>query len=236
MSTQHDNDLRNQQAVEPCWKTVGVSGDGTCPELARAVHCRNCSVFTNAGQQLFEREPPAEYVAKQTALLAEELDEEAAGSEAMIVFRIEEEWLALDVAAVVEVAEPRPVHRVPHRSDRLLMGIANIRGELQLCISLRALLGIEGADHLSESSSQTLESERSAYRLLVCENRGRRWAFAVDEVTGVHRARIDQLGNVPSTIGKSVNRLVGAVFTWEDKSIGRLDTNRLFDSLEERIG
>ena len=116
------------------------------------------------------------------------------------------------------------------------MGITNIRGELQLCISLRAVLGIDGAEHLSESNSQTLEPEGSADRLLVCENLGRRWAFAVDEVTGVHRVRIDQLGNVPPTIGKSVNRVVDAVFTWEDKSIGRLDTNRLFDSLEERIG
>ena len=103
-----------------------MAGDGSCPELAKAVHCRNCPVFAEASQQLFEREPPAEYVAEQTALLAEKLDDEAAGSEAMIVFRIGEEWLAIDVAAVLEVAEPRPVHRIAHRSDRLLMGIANI--------------------------------------------------------------------------------------------------------------
>ena len=236
MSTGHENGLRNPQAAEPCWRTIGVAGDGSCSELARVVHCRNCSVFANAGQQLFEREPPAEYVAEQTALLAEKLDVAAARSEAMIVFRIDEEWLALDVTAVVEVAEPRPVYRVPHRSDRLLMGIANIRGELQLCVSLRALLGIDGIDRLSESSPQTVESKSSLSRLLVCENRERRWAFAVDAVAGVHRIRTDQLGNVPSTIAKSVNRLVAAVLTWEDKSVGRLDTNRLFDSLEEGIG
>jgi chemotaxis-related protein WspD len=117
------------------------------------------------------------------------------------------------------------------------MGIANIRGELQLCVSLRALLGIDGADRLSDHGAPVpTESGPSPCRLLVCENRERRWAFAVDEVAGVHRVRSDHLGNVPSTIGKSVNRLVCAVFTGEKRSVGRLDTNRLFDSLEERIG
>jgi chemotaxis-related protein WspD len=166
-------------------------------------------------------------------VLAEQVAEEAAGSEAMVVFRIEEEWLALDVDVVVEVAEPRPVHRVPHRTDRLLMGIVNIRGELQLCVSLRDLLGIAGSDRLSEESA---ERDDSLSRLLVCEREGQRWAFAVDEVTGVQRVVIDRLGNVPSTIAKSVKKLVKAVFHFEEKSVGRLDVDRVFTLVGEKIG
>jgi chemotaxis-related protein WspD len=237
-------------AAESCWKTIGVMGDGSCPELPSAVHCRNCKVFREAGQQLFEREPPAEYVEEQTAQLAEEVSEEAVGCEAMIIFRIGDEWLALDVETVVEVAEPRTVHRVPHRTDRLLLGIVNIRGELQLCVSLRELLGIDGTDRLPgfNSSSAALSGiaaaeddeeekpERSEARLLVAERNGGRWAFAVDEVAGVHRVRSDQLGNVPSTVSKSVDRLAKAVFHWQGKSVGRLADGRLFDSLEGSIG
>ncbi len=234
MSISQSDNRQSVPMVEQCWKTIGVMGDGSCEKLATAVHCRNCPVFMEAGQQLFEREPPAEYVQEQTAVLSEEVADEAVGSEAMIVFRIAEEWLALDVEAVVEVAEPRPVHRVPHRTDRLLMGIVNIRGELQLCVSLRALLGVDGADCLSEEALG--EGSDSSCRLLVCERNEQRWAFAVDEVAGVQRVAIDRLGNVPTTIAKSVKRLIKAVFRWEEKSVGRLNVDRVFASLEESIG
>ena len=234
MSVSQNDNTQSAPMVKQCWKSIGVMGDGSCERLATAVHCRNCPVFMEAGQQLFEREPPADYILEQTALLSEEMAEDAVGSEAMIVFRIDEEWLALDVDAVVEVAEPRPVHRVPHRTDRLLMGIANIRGELQLCVSLRALLGMDGADRLSEGDLS--DGAGSSCRLLVCERSGQRWAFAVDEVAGVQRVAIDRLGNVPSTIAKSVKRLIKAVFRWGKKSVGRLDVDRVFASLEESIG
>jgi chemotaxis-related protein WspD len=231
--SQNDN-TRSAPMVEQCWKAIGVMGDGSCEKLATSVHCRNCPVFTEAGQQLFERAPPAAYLKEQTALLSEEVAEEAVDSEAMIVFRLEEEWLALDVEAVVEVAEPRPVHRVPHRSNRLLMGIVNIRGELQLCVSLHALMGIGGTDQVLEREAD--EPVDLTCRLLVCQRGEQRWVFAVDEVAGVQRVAIDQLGNVPSTIAKSVKRQVKAVFRWDEKSVGRLDADRLFASLEETIG
>lgn len=234
MSTSQNDNSQATPMVEQCWKTIGVMGDASCEKLATAVHCRNCPVFREAGQKLFEREPPAEYVLEQTALLSEEVAEEAADSEAMLVFRIDEEWLALDVDAVVEVAEPRPVHGIPHRTDRLLMGIANIRGELQLCVSLHALLGIDGDDCLSAGDSS--ETDRSSCRILVCEKDGQRWAFAVDEVAGVQRVPIDRLENVPSTIAKSAKRLTKGVFRFEEKSVGQLNVDRVFASLEEKIG
>jgi len=248
VATDRDKTAFSDAAGEPCWKTVGVMGDGSCPELPAAVHCRNCKVFMEAGRQLFEREPPADYVEEQTAQLSQEVSEQAAGSEAMIIFRVGSEWLALDVQSVVEVAEPRTVHRVPHRSDRLLLGIVNIRGELQLCVSLREVLGIGGTDELPDVGKSSAgpsgivaeddagKPARSASRLLVAERSGGRWAFAVDEVAGVYRVRTDRLGNVPSTVAKSVGRLADVVFGWEGKSVGRLADDRLFDSLKGRIG
>ena len=221
-----------QLAAKQCWKNIGVLGDGSCKELETAVHCHNCPVFSQAGQQLLEGEPPAEYIREQTALLAAELEDETAGSEALIVFRIGKEWLALDVDVLVEVAQPRIVQRVPHRSNQLLLGIVNIRGEIQLCVSLRSLLGMADADRLAGSGA---DPSPSTCRLLVCERDGVRWACAVDEVSGVQRIGVNQLGNVPSTVAKSVKRLTNAVFRWEEKSVGRLDQERLFDSLEGNI-
>ena len=142
-------------AYDACWDRIGVQGDRSCPKLAAAIHCRNCPVFSAAGQQLFEREAPPEYVDECTRRLT--AADEVAGSDghSLLLFRVGPEWLAIDTQAVVEVVEPRPIHRVPHRTDRLLLGLANIRGELHLCISLRELLGIEPTEGDAKSNCRS---------------------------------------------------------------------------------
>jgi chemotaxis-related protein WspD len=240
VSSQHEHELPGDAAAGQCWKVIGVAGAGSCAALTEVVHCRNCPVFAAAGEQLFEREPPAEYIAEQTDLLARKVEDEAAGTEALLLFRLGREWIALDVQVSVEVAEARTIHRVPHRSGDLFLGIVNIRGELQLCASLHALLGLEGVSQAAGGSLPSAASsaswDRGQTRLLVCQDHGRRWVFPVDEVAGVVHLSSSQLGNVPSTVDKSGTRLVNAVFRWAEKRVGRLDTARLFDSLEERIG
>src|SRR5258706_152676 len=36
---------RAPPAIDACWNRIGVRGDGSCPELARHVHCRHCPAF-----------------------------------------------------------------------------------------------------------------------------------------------------------------------------------------------
>src|SRR5438105_1439606 len=90
-------------AVNDCWNRIGVKGDGSCPELKSVVHCYNCPVFAAASQCLFARETPVDVVAEYGAALAKS-DEARGGTEVpLLVFRLGEEWLALDVAWIVEV-------------------------------------------------------------------------------------------------------------------------------------
>ncbi len=220
-------------ATDDCWNRIGAMGDGSCPELKDAVHCRNCSVFKSAGQRLFEREPPAQYVDEQTRQLARQSDTEATDTVAVLVFRVGQEWLALDVGVVAEVADPRTVHRIPHRSSQLLLGLVNIRGELQLCISMPTLLGIDAAGGLPEKESP---GASATSRLLVVDYRGQTWVFPVDEVAGVHRVGVDKLGNVPATVAIGPKRFSRAVFVWEGKKVGYLADDRLLQSMEGSIG
>lgn len=208
--------------LDDCWNRIGVRGDHSCPELAAVIHCQNCPVFARAGRRLFERPPPPECVEEWTERLARQEEEDAGEVLSLIVFRVGPEWLAFDVHTMVEVAEPRRVHRIPHRRHAALQGLVNIRGELQLCVSLRELLGIK-----SEGPPPD-RAERTGW-LLLTEHDGQSWALAVDEVAGVARVPQRAVSNVPATVSGSPTSAACGVFLGQDKRVGCLDTRRLFD-------
>ena len=47
--------------IYDCWNQIGVEGDGSCADLEKFIHCRNCPVYANAGLQLLNRPLPPEY-------------------------------------------------------------------------------------------------------------------------------------------------------------------------------
>ena len=93
---------------------IGVSGNGTCPELAKVVHCRNCPVYAAGGRSLLEREPPAEYLHEWTQALAEKDEDTAADTLSVLIFRLGREWLALPTRVCQE--SPRCVRYTPCRT------------------------------------------------------------------------------------------------------------------------
>lgn len=226
--------------VGDCWNSIGVRGDSTCSELPKYVHCRNCPVFTAAGKTLFDREPPGHFVDEWTRALAEDHSRDAGEIEPVVIFRVGEEWLAIDARTAVEVNEWRVVHRIPHRSDRLLLGLVNVRGELHLGISLRELLGIDAAQpdavRLAAKESGSAYAAVEQRRLLVVERGACRWVFQVDEVVGVRHVPVVELVNVPTTVAKGTTQASRAVFPFEHRRVGLLNEDRIFDMLQRRIG
>ena len=136
--------------------------------------------------------------------------------------------------ALVEITTIRPLHRVPHRTAGTLEGLVNIRGQLQLCVSLHALLSLEE----KPPSMQADAEAPSAARLLVVERgdgSAGRWVFGVDEVAGVQRVVRSALRAVPSTVSQSNARVCQALFDWQERTVGLLDDSRLLDGLAELI-
>jgi chemotaxis-related protein WspD len=207
-----------------CWKLIGVFGDGSCAELTKVTHCRNCPVFTRAGRELMERAPPEGYRDEWTSLLAREKDKPTR-DQSVIVFRVGEEWLGLDTTLFVEVAEWKRPHRIAHRSSTLLAGIVNIRGQLQLCVSLHGLLQVPAPEQASPSA-----------RLLVVAREAVTWVLACDEVHGVHFFPRDGLENVPVTVGEALATQSRGVFRWNERRVGYLNGDTLFMALKKAIG
>jgi len=129
--------------LNDCWNKIGVWGNRECGELKHLIHCRNCVVYSSAAAQLLGGELPKGYLEGWTTHFATEAKVESRSMQAALIFRIGAEWLALSPTNLQEIAEGRPTHTVPQVRSNILLGLANIRGELLVCVALDRLLGIE---------------------------------------------------------------------------------------------
>src|SRR6266700_2012467 len=116
--------------VNACWTAIGVRGDGSCPELKQYVHCRNCPVYSAGAMQVLDGEAPVDDLVRRTSHLAEPEHVKELNTQSIVIFRVGSEWLALPAPCVTEVANLRPIHRLPHRPSGMLLGLASVRGEL----------------------------------------------------------------------------------------------------------
>ena len=212
---------------DDCWNKIGVAGDGSCPELDKQIHCRNCPVFENAARFFFQRPPPADYLREWAGLLAQPVVAGSGDQAGLLVFRLGIEWLALAILNAVEVTSIRPVHRVPHRTNPVFGGLINLRGQLHPCVSLHGLLGIDPID--------PTVNPPIAPRLILIRRDGDVWAFPADEVAGVQHVARQDLQNIPSTLSNPAGSYSRAVFGWGDRSVNVLDEPRLFLALR-RLG
>jgi chemotaxis-related protein WspD len=203
--------------IDDCWNRIGVAGDRSCPELPAHIHCRNCPVFSNAARNLFDRPAPEGYLQEWTAALSSTIQTVEDDFTSLFMFRLGDECLGLRTALLVEVTPRRPIHRVPHRSNAVFQGLVNIRGQLQLCLSLHGLLGLP-------------ETAGGGAFLTVVEDAGERWAFPADEVMGVHRIPRSALRKVPGTLANPLTSFTQAVFTWEERHVGFLEEQRLLSA------
>lgn len=211
--------------IDDCWKRIGVWSPGArCERLAEVVHCRNCPTYSATGRKLLEREFTAdmrEQATQRYAAPAAVISREKGTS--FTVFRVGTEWLAIPTRTIERVGDPVPVRRIPHRSSPVLCGLGNFFGEIELVISIEALLGLEPL-------AKTGEQERGRYqgratpRMLLLNREAGRLAFVTAEVLGTWRQHEGELGPVPSTLARALLRYVRATMM-VDAGIGRADAS-----------
>lgn len=211
-----------------CWNRIGVNGDGTCAELTKFVHCRNCPVYSNAAALLLDRSLPADYRRHWTGHFALEKKRVAPGKMSVVIFRVGAEWLALSTKAFQEVAERRRIHSLPHRRQDVVMGLVNIRGELLICVSLGRLLGIE-------KPGPPGHSRAIRDRLVVAEAQGSVFTFPVEEIHGVHRFHLEELKDAPATVSRANPGFTRGILGWGKKSVGCLNEEALFATLNRSL-
>ncbi len=223
------NPLTDVEDIENCWKIIGVWSDqgGQCEKLQTVIHCRNCEVFTQAGRSLLERELPDDYVQEWTSVLADKKTDELIGTLSLLVFRIEKEWLALPSLLFAEVIEVAKIHILPHRPNPVLQGLVNVHGEVCLCISLRALLGIESLDSTAQMPNHP--------RMLVMGDAKQRWVFRVDEIHGIQRLHPSRIQPPPISAQKTGAGYSRGIFAWNSKQVAVLDNELMLRQLSRSV-
>ncbi|WP_158934633.1 chemotaxis protein CheW [Burkholderia sp. S171] len=239
--------------IDDCWNRIGVRGDGSCPRLEDYIHCRNCPVHDAAAARVLDREQSADAVIigqevlhRPTAQSMGKYAAREADATSWLVFRIGDEWLGLPTTIFQQVAQLRPIHSLPHRRHRAVLGVVNIRGRLLVCASLARLFGIASAvgqdgRRPEEHSGQQGIDARDLARLLVVEpggdvgERGNPIVFPVDAVDGVHRFARADFQAVPTTIASMSASHAVAVTAWKGVTVGLLDAAKLFETLNRSL-
>ena len=137
--------MADAMQIDDCWNRIGVwsKTGASCPQLVKVIHCRNCEIYSAAGRLLLEQKAPLEYKQQWAKRYAQPLVRSLRRGTSVTVFRIGMEWLAIPTQAIKSIEDPVPIRRIPHRSNPVLRGMANLAGEIELLVSLEALLGIE---------------------------------------------------------------------------------------------
>lgn len=218
--------------IHDCWNHIGVWGREMprCPKLEQAVHCRNCEVYAESGRRILERDLPENHLHKWRDILGQQKVQRQRDTRTIVVFRLGDEWLGLSAMLFHEVTEMRPIHRLPHRSSKTLLGLVNIRGELKLCISLGSLLGLE------KSARPVTDSKTRSYeRLVVIGTGSEQFVFPVSEVLGIHRFHDSELNAAPASITLAKSTYTKGLLDLGDKHVACLDNELLIYALNRSM-
>jgi chemotaxis-related protein WspD len=241
--TEHADDLPAiGMHLDECWKRIGTRGDQSCPALAEWTRCLNCPVYERAAARLLDRPVvEAEYAVADVG--AGEI-RQSSETQSAVVFRVADEWLALPTDTLQQIEDLRPIHTLPHRRNRVVLGLVNVRGALTVAVSLGELLRLDmtaatkaAANAAAASTGAGASAARSGRyaRMLVAAHECEPVVFPVDEVHGVIRYAAGTLKPVPDTLSRSSAAHAAGVIAWQHKTVGVLDAARVFASVTQSL-
>jgi chemotaxis-related protein WspD len=210
-----------------CWNDIGVRGDRSCPELTHHCHCRNCPVYAQAARGLLDRPALANDLPewKESEATSTSRADDRSGTRSVTVFRAGNESFAIATSRCVEAVNSRKIHRLPHRGHCVL-GLANIHGELILCLSFAGLLNLD-------RSARPVTAETG--KLLVTEWREGPVALAVDEMKGARRFAVERFKPLPATLLHRHSRCSGSLLDLDGACVAVLDDEPLEQTIKRQL-
>ncbi|GAB4274566.1 MAG TPA: hypothetical protein DIU37_04465 [Opitutae bacterium] len=168
---------RTGEDPNACWGRIGVWGSGSCEDLETFVHCFNCPIYRHSGKVLLERSHPEAYLESVKDNLKIEAQDRSFKQETFLVFKLGQCLLGILSDSVRAVLPIEKIHRVPFRTNHLLLGLVPVRGNLRLAYSLQSLLFKE--------KKQSEDHKDSWRRMLLVGSPNLSLVFPVEDVLGL---------------------------------------------------
>lgn len=147
-------------------------------------------------------------------------DEQAPSAEEhVVVFRLGQEFYALDIQAVQEIVRIQPTTSIPG-SEPWVEGITNLRGRVVPVIDLRRRCGVQASEHTSDS------------RVVVVGGATGMVGLIVDAVTEVMRIPVDQIEAPGAIVSVPQNSYLRGIAKLEDRLVSLMDLDGVLPSRE----
>lgn len=217
-----------QDKINDCWNTIGVWGTQTprCERLQELVHCRNCSIYNEAGQKLLSREADADYLGEWKSNLSEPRSEQQSHLLSALAFRVGDEWFSIASNYIREITHCDKHHTLPHRKNPVLRGLVNVRGNLLLNISI---------GYLFKVNRGFLHKKKDNERYIVIQDSDNTYAFPATEVREIIHYAEHDIMPAPSTFKKDTSCYLKGIVKYQDSDIGIINEELLFQALLDSI-
>lgn len=135
-----------------------------------------------------------------------------------VVFSIDGEEFALDIAQVREIIKPPVVTRLPYAAQ-FIEGVTNLRGEVIPIVDLRRRFEVLG--------------QASDSRIVVAEVGGEKVGLRVDSVIEVRRIPASDIQPPPESVAGIRSEFLKGIGRVEDRLLILIDIDKLFATTEK---
>lgn len=156
-----------------------------------------------------------------------EVSAHATTEEHVVVFRLSEEYYALDIQAVQEIVRMQTITTIPG-ADAWVEGITNLRGRVVPVIDLRRRCNVVASDYTPET------------RIVVVSSRNGMVGLIVDAVSEVMRIPSDQIEPPSGIVSVPENSYLRGVAKLEERLVSLMDLEGVLpgedvDAAEEQV-
>jgi len=203
-----------------CWNQIGTwrTESEVCSKLDNAIHCRNCDIYKQAGLDLLDRPLPDHYKKNNALAFSVKKEDINTQEKSLLVFRYSNEWYAITTSILDEVCSSQPVHKLPHNPSLFIEGLVNIRGVIEICLSLGNLLAYKSV----QSDSITPHA-----RLIVIQLDIGRFAILADEISGIFKIDAEKVLTPPTSVTINNQSLINGMIEQNEHQVGIFSVSRL---------